>query len=159
LFDEILLLARGGRVAYNGPSNAMIAYFEANGYHPPKFCNPADFILDITSIDSRSPEAEIRTTENVEKLIEVWGANIPENDTEDTQILGNVNLREVLSFSRALPVLLHRSIINSKRRFHVVLARIFQVVSLGIIQSLYFARLQDNQVSVLNRLGILVIGP
>ena len=49
-FDEIILLA-AGRVVYCGTLIEMMNYFHSIHLSYPILCNPADYILDITSID------------------------------------------------------------------------------------------------------------
>jgi ABC-type multidrug transport system ATPase subunit len=157
MFDDVLLLARGGRVAYSGPAKSIISYFAQQNLHLPKFCNPADFILDVTSIDLRNEEEEAKTRKQLEALIENWHGAPTHQIQEDPIEIEQVKLRKVIPFHRAFPILTHRSIVNSKRQFHVVIARIFQVLALGIIQALYFARQSNGQVSVQNRIGVLVL--
>jgi len=50
MFDRLLLLA-GGSVMYNGDASAAVDYFEAVGHTCPKHYNPADFFIDLVSID------------------------------------------------------------------------------------------------------------
>lgn len=50
LLDDILLLSRGKQMWW-GSAHDMIAHFSALGHPCPPLTNPADFILDITSID------------------------------------------------------------------------------------------------------------
>ncbi|KAI8831865.1 hypothetical protein BC829DRAFT_494380 [Chytridium lagenaria] len=51
LFDSILLMSRGGRLVFQGSSTEMMCHFEDLGYKIPALTNPADFALDIASID------------------------------------------------------------------------------------------------------------
>lgn len=47
MFDDILLLAKGGRTAYYGPEGQVQGYFEGLGYALPQRTNPADVYMDI----------------------------------------------------------------------------------------------------------------
>jgi ABC-type multidrug transport system ATPase subunit len=49
LFDQVLLLGKGGMVAYFGPTTRMSAYFEKLGFPCPPNANPADFYMDVVS--------------------------------------------------------------------------------------------------------------
>ena len=49
-FDDIILLAKGRQV-WTGGCKDMLRYFSDIGYPCPSLTNPADFILDISSID------------------------------------------------------------------------------------------------------------
>ncbi|KAI8319816.1 P-loop containing nucleoside triphosphate hydrolase protein [Martensiomyces pterosporus] len=54
-FDRILLLTQG-RLVYFGSTNQAIEYFESKGFPCPIRQNPADFFIDIMSLNNRSPE-------------------------------------------------------------------------------------------------------
>lgn len=71
-FDNILLLTRGGRVAYSGRAKEVLPHFSKLGLECPTLFNPADFLIDETSIDLRNADAEKVTTERVEKVLENW---------------------------------------------------------------------------------------
>ncbi|KAJ2993420.1 hypothetical protein HDV02_002427 [Globomyces sp. JEL0801] len=79
MFDSVLLLCKGGRVAYNGPTKLIEPYFNSQGFWKPKFCNPADFILDITSIDYRTSQSESKTKSTLDNLILNWTLNKLDN--------------------------------------------------------------------------------
>jgi ABC-type multidrug transport system ATPase subunit len=55
LFDSVLLLSSGGHVIYHGPTTEMIHYFEGVGYVCPIEVNPADYFIDLSSIDLENP--------------------------------------------------------------------------------------------------------
>ncbi|XP_076990229.1 ATP-binding cassette sub-family G member 8 [Tamandua tetradactyla] len=62
LFDLVLLLTSGTAV-YLGAAQHMVQYFTELGHPCPRYSNPADFYVDLTSIDRRSREQEVATTE------------------------------------------------------------------------------------------------
>ena len=47
MFDDILLLAKGGRTAFYGPEKQVQGYFEGLGYALPQSTNTADVYMDI----------------------------------------------------------------------------------------------------------------
>jgi len=47
LFDDVLLLGKGGRTVYSGSSRGAQRYFQQLGFEAPKSENPADWIMDI----------------------------------------------------------------------------------------------------------------
>ena len=47
LFDELLLLDKGGVTAYMGPTEQMLPYFNDLGFSLTTNENPADFMLDV----------------------------------------------------------------------------------------------------------------
>eukprot|EP00762_Andalucia_godoyi_P006750 ANDGO_06182.mRNA.1 Putative white-brown complex homolog protein 30 len=46
-FDDLVLLAKGGYLAYSGPVSEAVNYFRGLGFQPPPKCNPADFLIDV----------------------------------------------------------------------------------------------------------------
>ncbi|KAL3137532.1 hypothetical protein ABBQ38_004816 [Trebouxia sp. C0009 RCD-2024] len=49
MFDDILLLAKGGRTAFYGPEGQVQGYFEKLGYALPHRTNPADVYMNIVA--------------------------------------------------------------------------------------------------------------
>ncbi|XP_037663118.1 ATP-binding cassette sub-family G member 8 isoform X2 [Choloepus didactylus] len=62
LFDLVLLMTSGTTI-YLGAAQHMVQYFTEIGHPSPRYSNPADFYVDLTSIDRRSREREVATRE------------------------------------------------------------------------------------------------
>ena len=60
LFDDLLLLTEGHAV-YAGPAADAVEYFSKKGHPCPDRYNPAEFLADLISVDTSSPEAEQKT--------------------------------------------------------------------------------------------------
>ncbi|KAJ1649884.1 hypothetical protein IWQ61_009161 [Dispira simplex] len=69
LFDKIILLSRGQTVYYGGTQQAL-GYFASLGYHCGEHENPADFYLDLMTIDHTSPERLQESEARVNHLVE-----------------------------------------------------------------------------------------
>ncbi|XP_006986576.1 ATP-binding cassette sub-family G member 8 isoform X2 [Peromyscus maniculatus bairdii] len=67
LFDLVLLMTSGTPI-YLGAAHHMVQYFTEIGYPCPRYSNPADFYVDLTSIDRRSKEQEEATMEKARSL-------------------------------------------------------------------------------------------
>lgn len=67
LFDQLCLLSEG-RVMYFGPAKDAVSYFAGLNFRSPSQFNPADFFLDLLSVDPRSPEREMATKARVKYL-------------------------------------------------------------------------------------------
>lgn len=63
--------------------------------------------------------------------------------------------RKVSSFMTVYPVLLKRSYLNFKRSPNLVLTRIMQVSSFGVILALFYSRLGNDYVAIQNRVGYI----
>ncbi|KAB8258136.1 P-loop containing nucleoside triphosphate hydrolase protein [Aspergillus pseudonomiae] len=71
LFDNVILLS-GGHLMYSGLSTMVGDYFKDCGHEMPPFVNPADFLLDVTSIDVRSEASKSNSCARVEHLKLCW---------------------------------------------------------------------------------------
>ena len=55
-----------------------LQYFEHLGYTLPPFVNPAEFLIDLAAVDTRSPDAEDSSLSRVQSLIQAFEKS-PEN--------------------------------------------------------------------------------
>ena len=69
-FDKIMIMAEGS-VVYFGDAVDAHDHFKLNGFECPVNYNPADYFVDIASVDSRTPEDEIETRKRVTALREL----------------------------------------------------------------------------------------
>ncbi|KAH8819749.1 ABC transporter-like protein [Xylogone sp. PMI_703] len=158
-FGNVLLLARGGSPVYAGSGAGMLPYFESLGFPCPTTTNPADFALDLITIDLQQSSREEATRSKVRKLITSWSNNefcsVLNPATISTPAeLGSL-VRKPTSFFSAYPILVHRAYINIRRQPPLVMARTMQVIGLGIILTLFFAPLKHDYFSVQNRIGFI----
>ncbi|XP_067844552.1 ATP-binding cassette sub-family G member 8 [Heptranchias perlo] len=79
LFDLVVLLS-SGVTTYCGTAKDMIPYFTSIGYPCPKYCNPCDFYVDLTSIDRRSKEQEAQTQNKANTLASIFWEKIKDTD-------------------------------------------------------------------------------
>ncbi|PRP79390.1 abc transporter family protein [Planoprotostelium fungivorum] len=49
MFDDVLLLGKGGKTVYLGPTERSLSYFEDIGFQCPPHTNAADFLLDVVA--------------------------------------------------------------------------------------------------------------
>jgi ABC-type multidrug transport system ATPase subunit len=215
-FGNVLLLARGGFPAYAGAAKEMLGYFTGLGYRCPQHTNPADYALDLITIDLQEEHREEQSRQRVDQLIQSWNSAIKKSpsatilagahaiETDEVDEKGSADAKtsgeeatntekvEVekdraptrpsvppprqslnkatvatpaelgalvhkrASFATALPLLIHRSIINMRRQPPILLARIMQVAGLAIVQTLFFAPIHSDYYSIQNRVGFLM---
>jgi ABC-type multidrug transport system ATPase subunit len=158
-FGNILLLARGGHPIYAGPAKDMRSHFAAQGYQCPRHINPADFALDLITVDLQHAAREAVTRAKVRKLIESWNSDMfpaaRSSSIATPAELGSL-AREPSSFAAAYPILVKRMAVNTFRQPDILIARVMQVVGLGLVLALYFAPLRNNYYAIQNRMGFLV---
>jgi len=75
LFDSLLLLTPLGRPAFYGPREAALPYFAALGYECPFLTNPAEFLIDLVSLDLDSREGLAASKKRVRGLVEAFEAS------------------------------------------------------------------------------------
>ncbi|KAJ4347215.1 uncharacterized protein N0V89_011154 [Didymosphaeria variabile] len=158
-FGSILLLARGGHPVYAGPAREMLPHFVKQGYHCPQHINPADFALDLITVDLQHESREAASRAKVRSLIQSWTPDLfPAVRTGSITTpaeLGSL-VRAPASFVTAFSILLRRATKNFFRQPDLLSARIGQVAGLAIVLALFFAPLKNNYFAVQNRLGFLV---
>lgn len=74
MLDQVCLLA-GGDSVYFGPAAVTLAsHFESLGHPIPRDYNPADFLMDLISVDRRTDALEEESTKRVGALVGAWGS-------------------------------------------------------------------------------------
>lgn len=71
LFDRIILLTQGSPI-YSGPLEDCLHYFQDLGHILPAFINPAEYLIDLAAVDTRSEELETTSSARVESLKQSW---------------------------------------------------------------------------------------
>lgn len=166
-FGNILLLAKGGRSAFNGSPEYLFGYLDRIGYPCPSMTNPADHLLDLISINLQTAQKEELSRERVRTILESWQEENQRLEQEASEKSNNQQLsslqlieneelkkRQKNVFS-AYTVLLSRSWKNLKRSPHLLAARIGQVIGIGGILALFFSPFRDDYIGIMNRLGML----
>ncbi|KAF9275258.1 hypothetical protein BGZ88_002444 [Linnemannia elongata] len=159
MFDNVVLLVTGGRVAYSGRVDKVVEYFADAGYVVPMFTNVPDFILDTASVNLRSIELEVETRKTVNALVDRFNTNKHEILAS---LLSKGSLGELAevnpqfaSFSKAFPILTRRSFVNTFRQKSLYFNRICQPVIMAIIITIFFAPLGNGPSDVISRFGVL----
>lgn len=158
-FGNILLLARGGSPVYAGKGELMLPYFSTLGYECPRTTNPADFALDLVTVDLQHSTKEASSREKVRSLVSEWDQRKAEQVAVTTQIstpaeLGSLK-REMTPLHLAFPLLVRRSVKGFQRNPDAINARIAQVFGFAIIVTLFWAPLKSNYEAVQGRLGFV----
>ncbi|CAI4051138.1 hypothetical protein N7582_005125 [Saccharomyces uvarum] len=71
LLSQVCILSKGN-VIYCDKMEKTIPYFESIGYSVPQLVNPADYFIDLSSVDSRSDKEESITQKRLDSLIDNW---------------------------------------------------------------------------------------
>ncbi|KAJ2393460.1 hypothetical protein GGI05_002420, partial [Coemansia sp. RSA 2603] len=84
IFDKVILLSQG-RLVYFGPTSSSIDYFASIGYQCPMHENPADYFVDLMTLDYRSDEALAKSKEQVNTLVERFAEYSGSGTTSEKQ--------------------------------------------------------------------------
>jgi len=155
-FSTVLLLARGGSPVFSGPGDSMLPHFTSMGFTCPTTTNPADFALDLITVNLQSSTKEATSREKVRSLILSYTSPLhPTTSHIATPAeLGSL-ARSMTPVRIACPLLMHRSFINFRRNTAAVIARTTQVAGFAIVLTLFFAPLKTDYYSVQTRLGFI----
>jgi hypothetical protein len=89
LFDDIMVLA-SGNVVYHGERSNVIEYFSSIGYKCPSDTNPAEFVIDLVSIDLSTSTSLNESKERIQLLTELWTAHSLKNTHVDILAKGSL---------------------------------------------------------------------
>ncbi|SMN22891.1 similar to Saccharomyces cerevisiae YOL075C Putative ABC transporter [Maudiozyma saulgeensis] len=113
LFDQICILSKGN-VVYCDTMTTTIPYFEKIGFKVPHMVNPADYFVDLSSVDGRSDDAQKLTEERLEKLVENWHNferdSVKFDNIDHMEPLHVQNMTTSLPFMKQVAVLTRRNI-------------------------------------------------
>ncbi|CAE6438340.1 unnamed protein product [Rhizoctonia solani] len=156
--DNIVLLVKGGLVAYAGPRTEVGPTLASAGYPIPPLYNPADWLLDLASVDLRG-DREAVTRERVANLVEFWAGThhekqeveLREKGVEMMQIGGQEDRFTPMWI--ALPLIVERMTKNLWRQQAVFWVRLQQLPFLGVLFLLFYQRLKHGPSGGQDRIG------
>ncbi|GJN93059.1 hypothetical protein Rhopal_006104-T1 [Rhodotorula paludigena] len=157
-FDQILLLAKGGRTVYSGSTSSLFTFLESAGEVCPPNFNPADFVLDAISPDYSTAAAEQSSSLRIERLVAAWRTARQQDievETKDSPSSMPSARPRSTAFFKAFPVVLSRSFTNLRRQPDIFIARIANPPFLACLFWLFFARLDYGPSSPQTRIGLL----
>ncbi|KNC98696.1 uncharacterized protein SPPG_06376 [Spizellomyces punctatus DAOM BR117] len=171
LLSKVVLLA-GGSTVFFGPVEDALTHFASLGYTCPARKNPADFFLDLLTIDEETHEED---TARVKKLQEAYRqldqSNVPVTHPSEPKISMTVSLDALPGdspepaagwsnnwFTEFL-ILFERAWLDVLRSKPVVIASFVRTAVLVILIGFAFWQLDKDQRGIQNRAGILFLWP
>ncbi len=67
-FDKVMLLTQG-HLAYSGRTSELVAYFATVGFACPKLTNPAEFVLEVLSLDKDRLD---QSQQNIDSIVSAF---------------------------------------------------------------------------------------
>ncbi|RKO98411.1 hypothetical protein CXG81DRAFT_4133, partial [Caulochytrium protostelioides] len=177
LFDHVLLLAEGGRPVYAGPGAGLAPYLAQTLATPlPPLTNPADWALDVSTVDRRDAAAAAITADRLAALLRAWSARetareaAPPSPRQEggaaaavrtdpaaatTTAIATARERPALTLVQATGLLMRRDWQNVRRQGDLVSTRMAQLLAMAVVFMLYFIRFRHDQPAILSMLGFL----
>ncbi|KAJ2450336.1 hypothetical protein EV183_004358 [Coemansia sp. RSA 2336] len=167
-FDKVILLSQG-RVVYFGPTSAAIGYFADIGYQCPVHENPADYFIDLMTLDFRTDELLAESRARVAALAQSFAQyrtknlslansvveNKPDIAVSSLESLVSVDPRNSWIFE--YQTLAHRDWTNLTRNAMFLISQAFQSLVTALIVGFMFFYLKHDAISIQNRLGVLFV--
>jgi ABC-type multidrug transport system ATPase subunit len=162
-FDYLLLLKRGGKTVYFGPTgkdcSAVLEYFASIGWECAPKRNPADFILDAAAITSEHQHLLEKGQEDPEEAFLGSALKTEQeshlNDVPAGFVAPHFEGKYASGFVRQLECNLRRSWANVRRRTQDLRARTMRSILMGVIIGTLFLQLKHNQKGANDRFGLL----
>ena len=142
MFDQLLLLSEGYTMYY-GPSGNAVTYFSALGYTNPDLYNPADYFLDILSMDVRSKEREETTRNRINDFSQLWLKKSADDEANGVKFIHFDNEIQPISVERSLTKSIQnffslswRSFTEMKRDKPLIMVKIMGTLMQGFVLAL-----------------------
>ena len=160
-----MLLADGGRPLYFGKAADAVAHFEAClGVAKPGDVTAAEWLSDLSAIDTSSPEAEQASRKRVDSLVAAWAAKAQQaaaaGGSGGVARHGNGALVPVgpqLGWPAQFALLLRRSWRQVTRDKAGLVSRLGSTLSSALIFGSVYWRLNHSQAAIQSRLGLLQV--
>ena len=165
LFDNIILLSSGSPL-YSGPANDCLGWFARQGHELPAFVNPAEFLIDLAAVDTRTEELEQESAARVETLKRIWREDPLERVSESFEktleeprpmsppVSGKSECRRS-AMDRQIRVLMMRTFKVTYRDPMGMFGSLLEAVSMAVINGWIFLRLDGSLAGIRSREGAL----
>ncbi|XP_078505811.1 ATP-binding cassette sub-family G member 5 isoform X1 [Lissotriton helveticus] len=167
IFDKIAIMSCG-ELIFCGGHQEMIDFFSGCHYECPQHSNPFDFFVDLTSVDTRSPEREIETYNRVQSLASAYrNTALYQKTLEDIEYAksSKEKLQVALknkdapnAFSK-LVMLLRRTTRNLSRNRIGIMMRLSQNLIYGLFVVFFLLKLNNDVLNgaVQDRVGVFYL--
>lgn len=162
LFDRLVLLSEGSPV-YSGPLSECLPYFDDLGHGLPAFVNPAEHLVDLAAVDSRSTVLEATSSARVESMKQAWRDaesrilhDLDEKDQSFVDDLANVKTKSQKSaLMRQVKVLTGRTVKVTYRDPMGMAGSLLGATSMAIITGWIFLHLDGSLQGIRSKEGAL----
>ncbi|KAI2491200.1 ABC-2 type transporter [Fragilaria crotonensis] len=162
MLDSFILMAPGGRVCYAGPRQSALIYFRDLGYDCPEETNPAEFFIDLVSVDTEDPSQARQDEARIHRLARAFQAS-QENLRQSVPFISRQSNSQRLERSpiRRFGALLLRSWRQNIRNTNYNLSRLIACLGCSALFSQIFKSVRDDVPyarSIADRTALLSFG-
>jgi ABC-type multidrug transport system ATPase subunit len=157
LFSLIILLSKG-RIVWQGTTQGALEHFARLGFPKGPNTNPADYFLDLISVDTRDDKALAESTERYNLFVAEWERI---QATQNYEPSGLVHCEDPYvneartPYWKEVAVLTARDFKNVYRDPRTIYATTGQTLVLLVLMSLLYWRLGETPQDIQSRAGLL----
>lgn len=162
MFDLLLLLSEG-RCMFFGHAAEATAWFSSAGFQCPAEFNPADFFLDVVSMDYRSSEAEESSRKRINLLNEHYKVNgqllLDRHSIDESRKAEIDDVNKNVAFPNGplteFWLLLKRSWKQNSRDRLPQMITIVQTIVIGFLLAALYSNMKNSLTPIQDETGIL----
>uniref|UniRef100_A0AAG5DL32 ABC transporter domain-containing protein n=1 Tax=Anopheles atroparvus TaxID=41427 RepID=A0AAG5DL32_ANOAO len=151
LIDDLFVLAKGRRI-YNGPTNEMVTRFASFELHCPVSYNPADYALEVASLEQEDERLERLMMEEEKDIFDYKPTRLATEKCVDESYQ-----RYSLTTFQQLQLLLHRTAMCVVKDSYQFKARIGINLAIASLLSLAFYSTGNNADRIWANTAVLII--
>lgn len=152
-FDDLLIMAPGGRQIYFGQRANALGYFKLHNFECPKHENPADYFIDQTTIDFSSIRSRKESEERVKELADRWNQHPEPNCINEAGIDNTGKAKRASLFWQSVWLTCRESV-NESRNHRYIITRFVQCFTVSFLLGILLLRIDDDQASISERTGV-----
>lgn len=174
LFDRITLLSKG-KPLYSGKVSKVLQHFAGLGHSFPEHVNPADFLIDLSATDYRTPEGEEISKTRIASLVASWRelesnvlsratTIVSTNEKNDSLSKTQAITAVVTPYSSARPPLYREIAVLTRRTVKItyrdpmgIAGSLIEAIAMGIIAGWIFYHVDGSLSGIRTREAALYI--
>lgn len=159
LCDDIALLA-SGKLVFSGPADEAPAHFADLGYKIPEQCNPAEWYLDLISVDFASDDTVTESHARIEKLVSGFHRANGLKPVVVSKDMNDISLAEherTLGPFGRIRLLLRRAWLQITRDKKTFMSRFMSSFMSALLFGAIYWRIGKTQSTIQDRLGLLQV--
>ena len=161
LFDQTMLLSQGS-VIYAGSAPESVDYFHQLGYTAPQNVNPAEFLVDLAAVDTRTTVIEAHSTERIDRLAKAWQSRWVEQQLRG--VPATPPKQHIRTRDCQLPLFMQKVYVLTGRTFKTTVrdriglaGTLIRVIGMAVLNGWIFYGLDGSLAGIRSRQGSLYV--